>query len=140
MVPLSAVWGLLFAGTPGAVIGGDVSGGWLFGRCPAAWRGAGRLRSPGAAGRLLLPGGVRRPAPQGPAAPQVGKEPLAAPRCAGLRLAALVSLLSLCAWCPGSSRDRWGTHGQGCAERVALDLMRALYPRSGRLARTARGC
>jgi hypothetical protein len=73
-------YGLLLAGPvrgPGAVMGGDVSGGWFFGRCPAAWRGRGRLRSPGAAGRLLLPVGVRRPAPQGPAAPQVGKEPAA---------------------------------------------------------------
>jgi len=23
------------------VVGAGVSGGWLFGRCPAAWRGAG---------------------------------------------------------------------------------------------------
>src|SRR5215831_3931612 len=41
---------------PGAVMGADVSGGWLFGRCPAAWRGAGPATLPGAAGRLLLPG------------------------------------------------------------------------------------
>jgi hypothetical protein len=124
---------LLFAGAPGVVIGGDVSGGWLFGRCPAAWRGGGAgYARPGAAGRLLSARQVAagRPRRVPPRRRWVKNHP-PRPGCVGLRLAAVVSLPSHVAWCPGSVRDRCQDPWQACAGLVALALMRALHSWSG---------
>src|SRR5216684_191990 len=86
LVPFLALslWWLVHVRTPGAVLGAGVSGGWLFGRCPAAWRGAGPATLAGRGGQAPAPG--RKPAGRPRRIPprrSVGKEPPAAPLAGG---------------------------------------------------------
>jgi len=108
--------------------------------CGVAGGGAGYARAARRAGSCC-PVRARRPAPQGPAAPQVGKEPLAAssvrgpwPGCRGCHRPSPGWLVSRqrAGPLPGPMRP-------ACAGQVALALTRALHPWSERPGPRGRG-
>src|SRR5580704_7363887 len=72
------------------------------------------------------------PAPQGPAAPQVGKEPPAAPLLRGpWPVCRRVTALPVCLVSRQRAGPLPGPMGQACPAQVALALTRALHPWSG---------
>jgi hypothetical protein len=88
-----------------AALRGDVRAVWraaIFARCPAAWRGAGRLAFAANGQAPACPRCARGPASQGPAAPEVGK--IAAPDLTSGRMAAVA--IGQCNWRQRRYRSR----------------------------------